>query len=349
MQTRRPGSQSPGVALIAAALSAMAIHTASRAAPPPGGPVRVYVLAGQSNMEGQGVIAVDPQRKGMREAGTLARLARDPATSERFGHLLDPRGDWVVRDDVWISYLDRKGRLTVGYGAKPHLVGPELGFGTIVGDACAEPVLLVKCAWGGKSLAIDFRPPSAGRPAYDLGEKLAAAIASDPTILGRSYRDTVTLVKAALADLDGPDPLVPGAKARGHVLAGFAWHQGWNDRINDAFNREYEENLSRFIVDIRRDLGAPDLPFAIAETGMSGPGETHPRALSLMRAQAAVAARPEFHDTVAFVGTREFWRPEAESPANNQGYHWNMNAETYWLIGEGLGRAMLDLESRRRR
>lgn len=318
------------------------------AAPPESGPVRIYVLVGQSNMEGHGVIAADPGKKGMREQGTLARLARDPATAGRFGHLLDTRGNWVVRDDVWISYLDRRAPLTVGFGAKPHLVGPELGFGTVMGDAHADPVLLVKCAWGGRSLAIDFRPPSAGKPAYGLGEKLTAAIAADPDILGRSYRETIRLVKAAIADLDGPDPLVPGAKARGHVLAGFAWHQGWNDRINDAFNGEYEENLAHLIVDIRRDLGVADLPFAIAETGMSGPGETHPRALSLMRAQAAVAARPEFRGTVAFVGTRDFWRPAEESPANNQGYHWNMNAETYYLIGAGLGRALLDLEASRR-
>jgi len=336
------------VGVIIAACAAGPTAERAAAAPPAGGPVRVYVLAGQSNMEGHGVIAADPRNKGMREQGTPTRLARDPATAGRFGHLLDPHGTWVVRDDVWISYLDRQGPLTVGFGAKPHLVGPELGFGTVVGDAHADPVLLVKCAWGGRSLAIDFRPPSAGRPAYDLGEKLSAAIAADPDILGRSYRETVRLVKATIAALDGADPLVPEATTRGHVLAGFAWHQGWNDRINDAFNREYEENLARFIIDIRRDLGVADLPFAIAETGMSGPGETHPRALSLMRAQAAVAARPEFRGTVSFVGTREFWRPEEESPANNQGYHWNMNAETYYLIGAGLGRALLDLEAPRR-
>ena len=38
-----------------------------------------------------------------------------------------------------------------------------------------EPVLLIKCAWGGKSLAVDFRPPSAGKVPYSLGEKMDAA------------------------------------------------------------------------------------------------------------------------------------------------------------------------------
>ena len=123
---------------------------------------------------------------------------------------------------------------------------------------------------------------------------------------------------------------------------GIGWHQGWNDRVNQAFNDAYEENLSNLIRDLRRELGRPELPFVIAETGMSGEGERHPRALSLMAAQAAVARRPEFEGTVAFVGTRAFYRPPEQSPSR-QGYHWNSNAETYYLIGQGMGKAMLGL------
>lgn len=75
---------------------------------------------------------------------------------------------------------------------------------------------------------------------------------------------------------------------------------------------------------------------------MSGPNEKHPRALSLMKAQAAVAEYPEFKGNVAFVGTRGFWREKDDSPSG-QAYHWNNNAETYYLIGEGMGQAMLRL------
>lgn len=42
------------------------------------------------------------------------------------------------------------------------------------------------------------------------------------------------LTKAALANIK---TLVPGSDGR-YVLAGFGWHQGWNDRINDKFNAE---------------------------------------------------------------------------------------------------------------
>ena len=100
--------------------------------------------------------------------------------------------------------------------------------------------------------------------------------------------------------------------------------------------------MIQFIQDVRRDLKEPDLPFVIAETGMSGPEEKHPRALSLMAAQKAVADLPEFKGNVAFVPTRDFYRPANESPSG-QAYHWNNNAETYYLIGEHMGRAMLRL------
>lgn len=302
-------------------------------------PVRVFILAGQSNMEGHGFVPADPKRNGGK--GSLEFLVKDVATAKKFTPLVDTAGKWRTRDDVWISYLDRHGPLTVGYGARKEMIGPELGFGWVLGDARDEPVLLIKCAWGGKSLAVDFRPPSAGRPPYSLGEKGDAAIAQDPAIIGKYYREMLSLTKAALADINDR---VPGSDGS-YVLAGFGWHQGWNDRVNDRFNAEYETNMICFIRDIRKDLGAPGLPFVIAETGMTGPEEKSPRALSLMKAQAAVAERPEFKGNVAFVSTRAFWRPKEESP-NGQGYHWNSNAETYFLIGEAMGEAMRQLNDR---
>lgn len=303
---------------------------------PAAAPIKVFILAGQSNMEGQGFIAAAPKRNGGK--GSLEFLAKDAATKAKFAPLVDAAGKWRVRDDVFISYLGRKGPLTVGYGAKDTQIGPELGFGWVMGDALKEPVLLIKCAWGGKSLAVDFRPPSAGKPPYSLGEKQDAALAQDAAILGKYYRETLSLTKAALSQVK---ELVPGSDGKYEVI-GFGWHQGWNDRINDKFNAEYESNLAHFIRDVRRDLGLPKLPFVIAETGMSGLTEKHPRALSLMKAQASVAELPEFKGNVAFVGTRAFWRDKEVSPSS-QGYHWNTNAETYWLIGEAMGHAMLKL------
>jgi alpha-galactosidase len=282
-------------------------------------PVKVFILAGQSNMEGQGFIKADPKRN--EGTGSLEYLVKNPSTAAKFKKLTAPNDSWAVRDDVWIHYLDRKGKLTAGYGAKEDRIGPELGFGFVVGDLFEEPVLLIKLAWGGKSLAKDFRPPSSG------GE------------VGPYYKEIVGRSKAILANLDKEFPALVG---KGYQLAGFGWHQGWNDRVNQAFNDEYEKNMANFIRDIRKDLGVGGLPFVIAETGMTGPNESHPRALSLMKAQAAVAGYPEFKGNVAFVGTKAFWREKEDSPSG-QGYHWNTNAETYYLIGESMGQAMKGL------
>ena len=285
-------------------------------------PVQVFILAGQSNMVGAGEVEAREDRN--RGKGSLEHLVNDEATRKRFAHLVERKGDWVRRDDVWISFTgarDVHGLLSPGYGARENAIGPELGFGHVVGEHLDEQVLLIKVAWGGKSLAVDFRPPSAG------GE------------VGPSYSALFEQVRDVLAHLDD---LFPDYDGQGYEIAGFGWHQGWNDRVNQEFNDAYEENLACFIRDARAELGVPALPFVIAETGMSGHDEQHPRALSLMRAQAAVAEREEFRGSVAFVGTRDFYRPKEQSPSG-QAYHWNNNAETYFLIGEGMGRAMVRL------
>lgn len=302
--------------LITATVAVLFMPTSLRAADKP---VKVFILAGQSNMVGSGFVPADPKRNG--GLGSLEYLVRDPATAEKYQPLMGQGGAWIVRDDVWIHYLDQAGRLTVGYGSGEDRIGPELGFGWVVGDANQQPVLLIKLAWGGKSLAVDFRPPSSGG---DVGPYYKQIIQRTTEILG-----------------DWPAKF-PEFEGRGYELAGFGWHQGWNDRVNQAFNDEYEENMANFIRDIRKDLEVDNLPFVIAETGMSGVDEKHPRALSLMRAQANVAEYAEFQGNVAFVGTKGFWRDMELSPSE-QAYHWNNNAETYYLIGEAMGNVMLKL------
>lgn len=295
--------------LLAGGLPAEPEQTAKPEQPP----VKVFVLAGQSNMVGAGRVEGDPDHNDGQ--GSLSYLVEHQA--DTFGHLKQG-DDWAERDDVSIWYLGKTGMLRPGFGSNDNTIGPELGFGGVVGDATEAPVLLIKIAWGGKSLGADFRPPSAGGK------------------VGPFYTQ---LIDHATQTLENAETLFPEYEGRDFELVGFGWHQGWNDRINQQFNDEYEENLVHFMNDIRRDLDAPELPFVVAETGMTGPEEKHPRALSLMAAQKAACER-DGHAT--FVPTRDFWRPEDESPSK-QGYHWNSNAETYYLIGQAMGEAMLKL------
>ena len=285
--------------------------------------LQVFILAGQSNMVGAGRVSAheDPQRN----RGTLERLAKDAATRERFRHTIDASGEWIERDDVHIWTESRCGKLSVGYGARRDAIGPEFQFGHAVGAHFDEPVLLIKCAWGGKSLAVDFLPPGA---AAARGRKV-----------GPFYEKLLEQVREVLGDLEKH---VPGYAGGGYELAGFAWHQGWNDGLNKAHVAEYEENLTHFIRDLRRDLKADGLPFVIATSGFGGWAQANDRRLGIIEAQLAVARRPEFAGKVQTVETRGFFRPAEQSPSR-QGYHWNSNAETYFLIGDAMAETMLDL------
>jgi hypothetical protein len=44
-----------------------------------------------------------------------------------------------------------------------------------------------------------------------------------------------------------------------------------------------------------------------------------------------------------FVPTTAFARPKEQSPNVGHGHHWFGNAESYFLIGDALGKAMVDL------
>ena len=111
---------------------------------------------------------------------------------------------------------------------------------------------------------------------------------------------------------------------------------------------EYEHNLANFIRDVRHDLNIPDLPFAIASSGMIGYDTTQPgRREDVINAEMKVATYPEFQGSVASVDTRPFARPPAPSSPSGQIYHWYWNAESYWLIGQSLGNVMIDLVKQR--
>ncbi|MDP6361583.1 MAG: sialate O-acetylesterase, partial [Planctomycetota bacterium] len=121
------------------------------------GRLKVFILAGQSNMEGHGVIKGRPGQK-----GTLETLTKNSATAARYKHLLDKDGKWIVRDDVLLSYYGTKCKLTIGRSAAKNSIGPELAFGWVVGDYIDDNVLLIKFGPGGTSLAGPWRPPSSG-------------------------------------------------------------------------------------------------------------------------------------------------------------------------------------------
>jgi hypothetical protein len=291
-------------------------------------PVKVFILAGQSNMEGQAV--VDLAGKDYNDGkGTLVEVLKQPSLAAKFAHLRDSEGKWRIRNDVWVRYQRERGPLLAGplalgfsvYGDAHHF-GPELQFGHVLGDHFENQVLLIKTAWGGKSLYKDFRPPSSG------GE------------VGPYYTKMLAEIREAISNLPTD---FPEYKDRGYELAGLVWYQGWNDGV-DPKNAvpEYEQNLVNLIKDVRKDLSAPNLPVVVGE--LTGPWVEAPGAWNILRkAEAAAAARPEFADNVLFVETHDFVRKPDESPNPGHGHHEFGNAETYLLVGDALGQGMRKL------
>lgn len=263
------------------------------------GPVQVFLLAGQSNMEGYG---------GLR---TLDALGAHPTQGALLGKIRREDGSYVVRDDVFVYYRrgneEIKAPLTVGMGAGRDRFGPELGFGIGMGDALEEPVLLIKTAWGGKDLYCDFRPPGAGKPAYEIPGK--------PRETGASYRK---MVEEARQCLDRLDAHFPPFKGRSWRLRGFVWFQGWNDMCADRKIRqevldEYASNFAALVKDLRAEFKAPDLPVVVGEVGVGGEKVRPDSDMARLRAgQARIAERPELKKTLRYVRTAPHWYPELD-------------------------------------
>jgi alpha-galactosidase len=314
----------------------------------------VFILVGQSNMQGKASIF------------TLDHQIKAERTKEQFAHLHDGQGNYKVRDDVFINFLDRHGKLEVGYGSRERF-GPELGFGWTVGEAMDEPVLIIKAAYGGRSLFRDFRSPSAGLPdEARLQEELENARKRKPEttmedvkgMYGFAYRDMLGEVKNVRENYE---TLFSELKGKELELAGFVWFQGWNDMINNEFSAAYTGNMVHFIKDVRKDLDAPNLPFVIGQLGVGGPYEgddpTTDKKEVFKANQAAAADRPEFQGNVAVVKTDQYWDPVAAEAykvwredvdawrhhGNDFAYHYLGSPKIIYEIGEAFGKQMLQM------
>jgi len=276
----------------------------------------------------------EPPRFWMRKMDLLGNgdLEAVAKREGKFPWLVDAAGEWSVRHDVYFqeARLTKDGRGSLlSATSNGKSIGPELGFGHVLGTFHDEQVLLIKTAQGNRSLGFDFRPPSSGRT--DPDNKFESA----------EYKLMVEGVRKTLANID---KVVPGYKDQGYEIAGFVWFQGHKDSFSEVLIEEYEKHLVNLINDVRREFKTPKLPAVVATVGFGG-HNMQEKFLRILKAQMAVGdakKHPEYAGYVASVDTRDFWREVDESPTN-QDYHYNRNAETYLLIGDALGRAMVKL------
>ena len=290
--------------------------------------LRVFWLAGQSNMQGQGVVDLDHPKYYNSGKGILKNVIKHSELADRYNHIVDEKGDWIVRKDVYVRYQTKEelktGGLSIGYtgyGGKHH-IGPEFQLGHSLGDGFEEPVLLIKTAWGGKSLNKDFRPPSAG------GES------------GEFYQKMINEFREGLAKIENEFPYLAELEP---VLGGFVWFQGWNDMYDEAARKNYQTNLICLINDIRKEVKQIDLPVVIGELGNGGL-DVNENMLSIRMAQKGAAEL--LGANAVFVSTAQFARKAKDSPNVGHGHHWFGNAESYFLIGDAFGKEILRLNKK---
>ncbi len=284
--------------------------------------VRVFVLAGQSNMQGQGTVN-DPEN----DPGSLEHVIQNDVNGdwEEVGTV----DDWNVLDGAFLYFANEgdttRAKVTVGQGANSNLIGPELMFAHQLDEYYEDPILIIKTAWGGKNLAVDFRPPSADG---DTGEYYDAIV--------QTVRDVTQNLDTEFPDLGVSD----------YEITGFAWFQGWNDGEENNFLVEYESNLDHLVNDIREDLGAPNLPVVIASSGQGGFEATGDGWVQSMQEIVAVAQETVgcnddlYGGTVGFVDTKPFYQDASESPFDGI-HHFHNNALTFLNVGKAIGKEMV--------
>ncbi len=311
-------------------------------------PLKVFILAGQSNMQGHANLS------------TFGAMADDPATAPLLKEMLDKDGKPKVCDKVWITSIgclgdaysdltEQTGKLTAGFGAGgENNIGPEYTFGLTMQKHLDQPILIIKTSWGGRSLHTDFRSPSAGafvltKETQELWDKYPegahgvpkledrpAFYAEKAAATGVYYREMIKHVQRVLKDIKR---VVPEYNERqGYELAGFVWFQGFNDYVDGGVYPKqgeaggydpYAELLVHFIRDVRKDLNAPKLPFVIGVMGIDGlRGDQEGSMKHFREAQRKPTTLKEFKGNVVAVETAPFWDDELEKLLGQMESYW---------------------------
>lgn len=214
---------------------------AEPAAPAGRGPLRVFIVAGQSNALGfNHVREYAAGKRPFPEA-----LRHQPAVlfwdvSRRDGEV----------GDAWTTLgVDGSGAF-----------GPELGFALGLSERFpAARIAIIKYAAGGTGIArsadyADYIPQLTGFD--DRGRNWHPG--ADGREAGALYRRLIGTVRDALRALDH--------RGERWQLAGLVWMQGEHEAgISSAMAEDYEALLTGLMRAIRRDLQAPSLPFLIGE------------------------------------------------------------------------------------
>jgi Carbohydrate esterase, sialic acid-specific acetylesterase len=315
-------------------------------------PVKVFIVMGQSNTLEMGKVQGDAD-------GALEKAVKG---ENLYGFLVDDAGKWTVRQDVRnVSVMQKGDNMNVYRNdwltVSGNKIGIEIGIGHHLGNAVAEPVMILKSSIGNRGLGWDLLPP--GSESYEFtgidnktkqettwvypGYKQSPnrwVKGTEPVPIGwyagKQYDDDTANAKKVLAEIGKYYP-----EATKYEIAGFLWWQGDKDRYDEAHASRYEKNLVNLINALRKDFNAPNAPFVLGTLGQSEKGAATGNDKLILEAQLAVDGEsgkyPEFKGNVSTVYTH----PLSMGGASNG--HYNGNAKTYMNVGLGLGEAMTKL------
>ena len=203
-------------------------------------PINVFVLAGQSNMEGNTQFDDGPGKEyladaldemGITDADDCYEGIPEVLTSYFVGpafNLNETHGS-NEEDNIAGKFLPTK--LGMGAGGEHNQFGPEVGAAYSLVDYAteSEPIYFVKAAFGGSSISGNWN------------------------INSESGLYQSRLVKFLQNNLK----LIEEETGEKPVVKGLLWHQGENDARNGS---TYKDNLSAFVSKFRRDFAeyAPD-------------------------------------------------------------------------------------------
>lgn len=272
-----------------------------------------------------------------------------------FPNLLDSQGAWIVRRDAHVNntYMGQGKDAPFSPMWRDGSFGPEIGFGNVLATFHDEPVILMKVDIGNRSLGYDILPLGsksttfAGKniPGYKEkldGEGNIVPFQGEGWYAGKQYDEYTTSIHHVL---DNFATIYPQYADQGYEIAGFVWWQGHKDQ-NDAHASLYAHNFANLVKAWGKEFGVPDAPWVLATIAfdgwnLAGPGKAVAEAQ--LSVDGSTGVFPEHKGKVKTIEARHFWRDVGESP-KNQGYHYNHNAETYYLVGDALGRAMVELK-----
>jgi hypothetical protein len=290
--------------------------------------------------------------------GTLEYAVK---TKNLYPYLIDEAGDWTVREDVRYMFImgnadasfeDSKLQHNEFMTVTGSVIGPELGIGSAIGNVTDGPVMMIKSCIGNRALGWDLLPPGSEQFEYTDNNNVTWVYAgygdsparwekgTEPKPIGWhagiQYDGDTARVKYALANLGY---YYPGAQS--YEVAGFLWWQGDRDS-RSILADHYEKNLVQLIKVLRKDFNAPNAKFVTASLGQTS--MTHSatdgggKILDAMLAVDGKSGKyPEFEGNVAAVYTHPL------SKGGSSGGHYGGNAETYMNVGEGMGKAMVEL------